>query len=78
MTYDKKYDGPDGRTDLGDKSFEAGVQLVAKDARIAELEAEVARLKYAMRRAVSEGCVDHLDACDDAGAFWHNALGGNP
>lgn len=28
----------------------------------------------AMRKAVDEGCVDHLDASERAGEWWHAAL----
>lgn len=41
----------------------------------AEMWRTRARARHAaMQRAYDEGCVDHLDACDDGGAFWHEAL----
>lgn len=42
---------------------------------IAEKQREViAELVAAMNKSVDMGCTDHLDACDDVGAFWHDAL----
>ena len=30
----------------------------------------------AMQRGLDEGCVDHLDCCEDGGAFWYVAVEG--
>ena len=28
----------------------------------------------AMKKSKEVGCTDHLDCCDDAGAFWYDAI----
>lgn len=50
--------------------------LFSQRVLVPKLEARIADLECAMRRAMDEGCVDHLDACSDAGAFWHTVLQG--
>lgn len=47
------------------------------EARTAEEEALRRALRAcvdAMRRSQDEGCTDHLDCADDAGAFWYGAI----
>lgn len=39
-----------------------------------ELEAVVERLIAAMKDSIDYGCTDHLDCCEDAGAFWYDAI----
>lgn len=34
----------------------------------------IQQLVTAMKKAKDVGCVDHLDCCDDVGAFWYDAL----
>lgn len=38
------------------------------------LVAACKQLTEAMRHAVEVGCVDHLECCEDLGAFWDAAL----
>jgi len=44
------------------------------DATVEELKAALKECAAAMRKSVEEGCTDHLDCCDDAGQFWHDAV----
>ncbi len=46
----------------------------AKDRRSAEVLDALKECVSAMRNAIDAGCVEHLDACDDGGAFWNAAL----
>jgi hypothetical protein len=39
-----------------------------------KLTAALKACANAMRKSREVGCTDHLDCCDDAGAFWHDAL----
>lgn len=34
----------------------------------------IRELLEAMKEAERVGCVDHLDCCDDGGAFWYDAV----
>ena len=45
-----------------------------KNVQIKELKRMLANCAYAMRKSVEYGCTDHLDCCDDGGAFWYSAL----
>lgn len=45
--------------------------LVAEARRVRAVNAG---LVAAMERSVREGCTDHLDASEDAGAYWYDAL----
>lgn len=42
--------------------------------RIDDLEKALRACVAAMKQSIEVGCTDHLDCCDDGGAFWHNAF----
>jgi len=66
-------------SDAGFETFLAGWQ--ARDAELStltkqrdELMEALKKCKDAMVKSKEVGCTDHLDCCDDYGAFWHNAV----
>lgn len=47
------------------------------DENVKAIEAYAAALRdcvTAMKRSSEEGTTDHLDCCEDGGAFWHGAI----
>lgn len=39
-----------------------------------QLAAHLSAVVSAMEKSVEVGCTDHLDCCEDGGAFWYDAL----
>lgn len=41
--------------------------------RLEAMESALMKCLGAMNQAQRDGVLDHLDACDDGGQFWHEA-----